>query len=190
MYNHLDNNYNIIPVPFAPFLDGVNRDFKVSEHLTFGEIYDASFHTDKSVFLEHGIAVHKNAFKVHELIRSYTKKALYLGSLYRSYEWELHKERSGNSQHLYGAMDVNGVGVNKLIKTALEEKNELYHQLRDLGVNAFGEYSWGWHLDFRQAKANNEITYWSKKKSDNPILIPIILFLIILFRKVIMKIFK
>lgn len=164
-YEHL--NYDIttiLNVPFAPFSDGVNRDIKVTDNLTIGEIYDATLVIDKSKLLEFGIPFPVNGPAVHTLLRSYTKKPIYLGSAYRSYEWEIYKNRDGTSQHCYAAIDLNGDGLDELIEIALQQKNELYHELRRLGVNAFGQYNWGWHLDFRKNKADNSIYYWSEKK--------------------------
>lgn len=179
MYKHLDNSFSVVQIPFAPFKDGIDRSQKISNHLTYYELYKASFHTDKSVFLKQGVAIHENFLEAFELIRNHTKNALFLGSLYRSYEWERKQGRSGNSQHLYGAFDINGKNVNDLIYQALIEKNELYHKLRNLGVNAFGRYPWGWHLDFRKNKKDSSIYYWdaienkplvNSEKKSNPII--------------------
>jgi hypothetical protein len=167
MYSYLSNDYNIVQLPFSgAFKDGFDRSVKLSPNLTLGEVFDASFHTDKSIFLQNGIPLHKNFLQVFELVRSYTKKPLYLGSLYRTYDWEQHRGRSGASQHLYGALDLNGQNVKEVITEAINTENELFQKLQDLGVTSFGEYNWGWHLDFREPKPSGEIYYWSKKKTN------------------------
>jgi hypothetical protein len=165
MLNYLKNDSNItfINVPFAPFSDGVNRSEKVSDHLTVGELYDATKCMKKDSLLVSGIPIHKNAIEVFELLRSYTKKPLYLGSAWRSYEWEIFRKRNGDSKHVEAeALDLNGENLKEILSQALKEKNLLYKKLRALGVNAFGSYDWGFHLDFRENKTTNDIYYWNK----------------------------
>lgn len=186
MYKHLEPNINIIEIPFAPFIDGVNRNVKISNHLTIGELYDSTKVLNKSYLLNHGIPVHPNFLQLFELLRSHTKEPLFLGSSYRSFTWELSKNRSGNSQHVQAiAYDFNGKNLTKVINEALETKNTLYKELRKIGVNAFGLYSWGYHLDFRNNKTNNEIFFWSDKKKSFKIIttISIISLLLIYLKK-------
>jgi len=189
--NNLASNINIVQIPFAPFMDGVHRSVKLSEHLTVGELYDATKVPDKRDLLESGIPIHKNFYKVFELIRSHTKKPLYLGSAFRSYEWELKQGRSGNSQHIKAhAYDFNGLNLDKVISMAVLTENALFHELRALGVTAFGDYDWGWHLDFRTEKPTKEIYYWSKKKKSDDYIIPVLIgfiFLIIVKLKLFIK---
>lgn len=165
MYTHLTNDIKIIQVPFAPFTDGVNRDLQLSENLTFGELFDATKVIDKQELWDYGVPHHKNFLEVFELLRRYTKKPLYLGSAFRSYDWEIKQGRVGNSQHIEAnAYDFNGTNLKAVLDEALESKNHLYHELRKLGINAFGRYDWGYHLDFRQNKPNNDIYYWDESK--------------------------
>jgi len=185
MYSHLEPNINIIEIPFAPFIDGVNRGVKISNHLTIGELYDSTKVLNKNDLNNNGIPVHPNFLELFELLRSHTKEPLFLGSAYRSHEWEFSQNRSGNSQHVQAlAYDFNGKNLSNVIHEALETKNTLYKQLRRIGVNAFGEYSWGYHLDFRNNKPNNEIYFWSnKKKSYNIIAFLSIISLILFYIK-------
>mgnify|MGYP001501326413 CR=1 FL=1 len=186
MYTFNPTKTTIINLPFSGVLvDGFNRSHRLSEHLTFGEVYDATKVLNKEKLFNTGVPFPRNGIALFELLRSYTKKPLYLGSAHRSYEWELFKKRSGTSEHLHTAIDFNGEGLNKLIKDALHEKNELYYELRSMGVNGFGEYSWGWHLDFRENKPNDEIYFWSDKKKNS---LTVVFVLIALF--LIKKIFK
>lgn len=187
---------NILKLPFAPYKVGFNRSEKVSPHLTLGEIYDSSKSLNKNDFLKNGIPIHKNFIKAFELIRSATGKPVYLGSLFRTHEWEIFRERSGDSKHVLAeAFDINGEDVKQLLTEALEKKNDLYFDLRALGVNAFGSYDWGYHLDFRQNKESGEIYYWDNTKKKDKIekeffIIPILLFFAFLFRKPILKMCK
>ena len=159
---------SIINFPFSGvLLDGFDRNHKVSANLSFGEVYDATKVLNKDKLFNSGIPFPRRGLELFELLRSYTKKPLYIGSAHRSYDWEIFKNRSGDSEHLHTAIDFNGEGLKKLIREALDQKNELYDKLRSMGVNAFGEYSWGWHLDFRDNKSNNEIYYWSDLKKKN-----------------------
>jgi hypothetical protein len=177
MYTFNPTKTTIIPFPFSGVLiGGFDRKHKVSTNLNFGEIYDATKVLNKSKLFESGIPFPMRGVELFELLRSYTNKPLYLGSAHRSYEWELSKNRSGNSEHLHTAMDFNGEGLNELLREAVDKENELYQKMRSLGVNAFGEYSWGWHLDFRQNKPTNDIYYWTEKKKSS-----IIGFLMVLF---------
>ena len=189
--NNLASNINIVQIPFAPFVDGVHRAVKLSEHLTVGELYDATKVPDKRDLLESGIPIHKNLYKVFELIRSHTKKPLYLGSAFRSYEWELKQGRSGNSQHINAnAYDFNGQNLKKVIDIAVHTENALFQELRGLGVTAFGKYSWGWHLDFRPEKPTKDIYFWNeeKKNADNYVIPVVIGFIILIIVK--LKLYK
>jgi hypothetical protein len=187
MFTYLKNNPDIIflNVPFAPFADGVNHSHKVSEHLTIGEVYEATKVMQKDKLLVEGIPMHKNAIEVFELLRSYTKKPLYLGSAFRSYEWELFRKREGDSQHLYGAIDFNGENLKEILTEAIKEKNLLFHKLRRLGVNAFGSYDWGYHLDFRENKTTNDIYYWNKttKKKSNFLILSVVSVGVLILKK-------
>jgi hypothetical protein len=166
-----NSNIQIHEVPFmAPFTDGINRSSKLSKYFTFGELWDSVKVLDKQENWDNGIPLHKDIPLLHEIIREQLGSPIYVGSSFRSYEWELSKNRSGNSQHVSAlAIDLNGVGLVKLIETAIQEKNDLYKTLRQLGVNAFGFYSWGVHFDFRSAKSNGDIFFWDerKKKSES-----------------------
>ena len=184
MYKHLEPNINIIQVPFAPFIDGVDRKVKLSNHLTIGELYDSTKVLNKNDLNLHGIPVHPNFLQLFELLRSHTKEPLYLGSSYRSHNWEVSQNRTGTSQHVQAiAYDFNGKNLSNVLDEALETKNTLYKELRKIGVNAYGQYSWGYHLDFRNNKPNNEIYFWSEKKKTNNLVLLSIIALILFYIK-------
>jgi hypothetical protein len=157
----------------APYIDAVNRDFKLSKYLSFGEIWDATKVLDKQELWDDGLPLHKDIPELHEIIRTSLNSPVYVGSAFRSYRWEIFKKRDGDSQHVEAlAVDFNGVGLVRLIETAYKEKNDLYQTLRRLGVNAIGFYDWGIHFDFRPNKPSGEIYTWDKrkKKSENLII--------------------
>jgi hypothetical protein len=155
----------IYKFPIAPYKTAYDRDVKVSDYLSVGEIFDATKCIDKTVLYTDGLAFHKNIPELHQLIREELNSPLFVGSLHRSYEWEIKQGRSGDSKHIDAlAIDLNGVGLVKLIETAVKEKNDLYHKIRGLGVNAFGFYDWGVHLDFRTNKSTGDIYFWDKRK--------------------------
>jgi hypothetical protein len=169
-----NQNIEIHQIPIlVPYKDAIDRDFKLSKFLSFGEIYDATKVIDKQTLWEDGIPLHKDIPKLHELIRTELNKPLFVGSAFRSYDWERKQNRDGDSQHVQGhAIDFNGYGLVSLIETAVKEKNELYTTIRQMGVNAIGFYDWGIHFDFRPSKSNGKIYTWDdrKKKSENVIM--------------------
>lgn len=168
-----NSDIEIHQVPFqVPYKDAIDRSVKLSQYLTFGEIWDATKVIDKQENWDNGIPLHKDIPLLHEIIRTELGSPVYVGSAFRSYAWELYRHRSGISKHVEAlAIDLNGIGLVKLIETALNDQNQLYKTLRQLGVNAFGIYSWGVHFDFRASKSNGKIYFWDerKKKSENPI---------------------
>ena len=158
---------NIIKINFvAPFLDGVDRDRKLSKNFKLGEWYDATFMMPDEWFGVTEIPLHKNAIKVAQLVRDALGKAVEPTSSYRSKRWETEQRgRSGDSQHTKAfAEDLKGDGISQLIREAIEQENELYKQLRALGVNGFGLYDLFAHLDFRPEKPNGGIYFWDNVK--------------------------
>lgn len=154
----------------APFLDAVDRNRQLSKNFTLGELYDATFMLPDEWEGQTTIPIHKNAIKVAQLLRDNLNDAIYITSAFRSKKHELKKDRDGSSQHVKAlAIDLKGSGLSLLLKEAVEQKNELYHKLRNLGINAFGIYNDFIHLDFRPSKANGSIFYWNelKKKGDS-----------------------
>jgi hypothetical protein len=164
-YNSYTNNNLInIPVNVTPLSTIFDRSIQVSQFLNLGEVYDATKLMDKTDLFSTGITIDKRILEVHTYLRIALNNALYVGSLGRSLEWELYKNRDGSSQHVkLIAGDFNGVGLIDLIKNALKTKNQIYTDLRLMGVNAFGIYDWGVHLDFRPSPDGN-IYFWDEQK--------------------------
>ena len=160
-------NANIIniPVQVTPLITGFNRNIKVSEFLNLGELYDATKVINKSSLYDTGIDIDKRLLKIHTYLRELTQHALYVGSAYRSTEWEHYRGRTGDSEHTnHIAIDFNGIGLNSIIEKAIQEQNEVFINLRRMGVNAFGLYDWGIHLDLRNSKSDGGFYYWDERK--------------------------
>ena len=178
----LKNNPNIKFYQYAitPLVTIYDENQKIAPYVRIGELFKATKVLDKEELHKNGIPLHKNALDVHTFLREKINKALYIGSAYRSYEWELFKNRTGTSQHVKAlAIDLNGIGLVDLIEEAVKTENEVYKELRLSGVNAIGFYDWGIHLDFRPSKSTGEIYTWDdRKKKANSILIFLITFLL------------
>ena len=180
--HELRNNPNIKFYKYAitPFVAIYDENQKIAPYVRIGELYKATKILDKEELYKSGIPLHKNALDVHTFLREKLNNALYIGSAYRSLEWELLKERSGDSQHTKAqAIDLNGIGLVDLIEEAVKTENEVYKELRRYGVNAIGFYDWGIHLDFRPSKSTGAIYTWDdRKKKASSILIFLITFLL------------
>ncbi|WP_028889063.1 D-Ala-D-Ala carboxypeptidase family metallohydrolase [Tenacibaculum ovolyticum] len=148
---------------------------QITKNLTLGELRKSSFVTQEEKNLFAYIPIDNRVIKAFQILRDVLGKPITVTSSFRSYRWEIHKGRSGDSQHFYAkALDLKGVGLVELLKTALEEKNELYKRLRAAGVNAFGIYEKDGfiHIDVRDAKVGGGYYFWTgsedselKKKS-------------------------
>ncbi|WP_422091306.1 D-Ala-D-Ala carboxypeptidase family metallohydrolase [Tenacibaculum ovolyticum] len=159
--------------------DGVTFDLddsrQISKNLTLGELRKSSFVTQEEKNLFAYIPIDNRVIKAFQILRDVLGKPIKVTSSFRSYRWEIKEGRSGNSQHFHAkALDLKGVGLVELLKTALEEKNELYKRLRAAGVNAFGIYDKDGfiHIDVRDAKVGGGYYFWTgsedseiKKKS-------------------------
>jgi hypothetical protein len=188
-------NVNIIniPIQITPLITGFNRDLKVSDYLSLGELYDATKVIDKGSLYDTGINIDKRLFKIHTYLRELTEHALYVGSAYRSTEWEIYRGRSGESEHTnHVAIDLNGIGLIAIIEKAVKEQNEVFINLRRLGVNAFGLYDWGVHLDLRSSKSDGGFYFWDeqKKKVESTIIYLIGLLFGFTIIQMFLKIFK
>ncbi len=154
---------------FLPFpFDGKDRNTKLSENLYLYEVYDKAFVRSFEKASLTYIPIDNALPKAFQLLRNALGKPMYLTSSFRSQEWDLYRGRSGESKHTYGmAWDLTGVGLVKLVKEAVETKNDLYKSLRALGINAIGIYenSNFIHIDTRASLANGEPTIWYEKKN-------------------------
>ncbi|WP_075344450.1 D-Ala-D-Ala carboxypeptidase family metallohydrolase [Tenacibaculum agarivorans] len=164
-------------------------DKKVTENFTLKEWYDSVMATSeqKEVLLQTGIPLDKRIPKVAQLVRDYTKQPVYIGSSYRTLEWDLSKGRTGTSQHIKGlAVDLNGKDVLQMIESSVNNRGELYQELKALGVNYFRFYDWGVHLDLRPDEGLSYDPSYKKKvvkKQNDSILVFVFLFFLFLFKK-------
>jgi hypothetical protein len=161
----MNKNIINIPVEITPLITGFNRNIKVAEYISLGELFDATKTMNKGLLYDTGINIDKRLLKIHTYLRELTEHALYIGSAGRSLEWELYRNRSGESEHVHlHAMDFNGIGLIELINYSIETKNEVFSNLRRMGVNAFGLYDWGVHLDLRESKTDGGFYFWDNQK--------------------------
>lgn len=171
--------YNIHePAP----LKGFNDDLELTKNLTLGEVRKTVYILDDEKNLFHQIPIDDRLLQAFQIIRNYLGKPVHLTSSWRSLRWDLNKGRSGEGRHTYGqAFDLKGSGLVALIREAVETKNELYQELRKVGVNGFGIYTKGnfVHIDVRPLKANGDIALFGddndelleiKKKGVTPVL--------------------
>lgn len=153
-----------LPLPF----NGKDRTTKLSKNLYLYEVYEKAFMRsfEKSSFTY--IPIDNVLPKAFQLLRDALGKPMHLTSSFRSQEWDLYRGRSGKSKHTYGmAWDLTGVGLVKMVKEAIETKNDLYKSLRAMGINAIGIYenSNFIHIDTRPSLAGGEPTVWYEKKN-------------------------
>ena len=167
--NNVEWHEIYLPLPY----DGLaNKD--LTKNFTLQEVVKASFVRgfEKPEFNK--IPIDPILPKAAQLIRDALRKPVYLGSTFRSMEWEFYKKRPGTSRHTYGmAWDLNGEGLVDLIIEATQTKNELYKQLRQLGIGFIRIYEGSAgnfiHMDTRPQLASGEIhvTYEKKKGESN-----------------------
>ncbi|WP_299621072.1 hypothetical protein [uncultured Tenacibaculum sp.] len=163
--NNVEWHEIYLPLPY----DGVvKRD--LSKNFTLQEVVKASFVRgfEKPEFTK--IPIDPILPKAAQLIRDALGKPIRLGSTFRSMEWEFYKKRPGTSRHTYGmAWDLNGEGLVDLIIEATNSKNDLYKQLRQLGIGfirIYEDHAGNFiHMDTRPQLASGEIhvTYEKKK---------------------------
>ena len=171
---HLKNNPNItfFKVEVRPYKIGYDRAEKVAPYVNLGELWDATKVLNKQLFFDTGIPLDNRCLKAHTHLRELTGSPISIGSAYRSYLWESKKGRSGESQHcLAHAIDLSGEGLVSLIEDAIKTENELYKELRRMGVNGVGLYDWGVHLDFRGIKITGELAFWDERKKKSELII-------------------
>lgn len=188
--NHLVTSNRLISL-YPPPAKGVNWNAKITKNFTFKEWFDSvkAFEEEKENLLNHGFPIAKNILQAPQLVRDFTGKPVYLGSSYRTFKWESSKGRPLDGDHPLGnGVDVNGEDVIETLLNALQTKNELYTELRKLGINAFGVYDWGFHLGSKPEKKSGAIYYWDdRKKKDNSIGslgIPLLLLAIIFWKQI------
>lgn len=171
---------------------------KVTTNFTKKEWFESSKVLDheKADLLNDGIPVENNILQIAQVVRDFTGKPVYIGSSYRSYEWDKAKGRTGASQHCLGkAVDLNGEDVYELLHVAVMTQNELYKELKDLGANFFGFYSWGVHIDtgYREGQPTDQPMvrhYNDSKKKDNSLSLALLLIPLVMYRKTIFKFIK
>lgn len=148
---------------------GYDDDRVISKNLTLGELRKSSFVLPDEQNLYAYIPIDTRVIKAFQILRDALGNAIVPTSSFRSVRYELSKGRSGNSQHTFGkALDLKGVGLVDLVLEALESKNELYEQLRAVGINGFGVYeSDGFvHIDVRDDRLDGSYAYWNGSEDD------------------------
>ncbi|WP_237275586.1 D-Ala-D-Ala carboxypeptidase family metallohydrolase [Tenacibaculum ovolyticum] len=192
--NKITNNRLHVISPITGELD-LNR--KITENFTALEWYNSTkiLPEQRENIVNNGIPLHPNIIEIAQLVRDFTGKAVFIGSSYRSYEWDKKQGRSGNSQHCLGlAVDLNGEDVYELLHVAVMTQNELYQQLKALGANFFGFYSWGVHIDLghRVGQPVNMpmVRYYGTKKKSSGVSTALIIIVLFMYRKTILKLFK
>ncbi len=178
---------------FSPFIKfyqlGFNDDYKLTDNFSIRELYEATKLVDSEYLTLESIPLHRNALSVAQYLRDELQIPLFIGSAYRSSLYEATKGRSQTGSHpMAEAIDLNSSPNNKILTdfvlNAFNSKNHIYQHLKSLGVNSYGFYDWGVHLDFRERKADNTDRFWddrTKKKIEIITLIWVIPFLIVLY---------
>ena len=120
----------------SPFLDGVDRDRKLSKNFTLGEFYDATFLLADEWTGVYTIPVHKNAIEVAQLVRDFLKSPVTPTSIFRSVGHDKKQGRIGNSQHTKAfAIDLKGEEISKRLRVAIETKNTFHRGCRIFSRN-------------------------------------------------------
>lgn len=156
-------------IHLKPPLKGYNDDKKLSTNFTLGEFRKAMYFTKEEKNLITYVPIHPNIIQAAQVLRNSLGKAINVNASFRTVAHELSQDRSGKSKHTLGiAVDLSGDGLVELLREALETKNDLYHSLRNLGVNAFGLYKGKnfVHLDLRPAEADGSHTIWTDMNLD------------------------
>lgn len=139
---------------------------KLSKNLTVKELYDATKVPKKQKEQLTEIPIDKRLIDVFQLLRDTLGKPIKPTSAYRSPEWEDMKKRFGSRRiHTEAkALDMQGKGLVKLVSDAYDKKNDLYTELRALGVTSYGIYDTFVHLDVDHRKHDQTDRYWYKRK--------------------------
>ncbi|MBS9768406.1 MAG: hypothetical protein KGV44_12840 [Flavobacteriaceae bacterium] len=154
--------------------NGKSLDYvKVSEFFTIGEFRKALFcMSDEKI---QAVPIPLKLLYAMDYLRKKLGNPILINSHFRTIEYEKTQGRSGHSQHTIGkAVDLSGKGLVRLISNAVRTKNEVYQELRNLGINAIGVYDDFVHLDVRPAKVGGGLYFWdeigkpqNKKKDDD-----------------------
>lgn len=165
----LNPNIKNYELPFS-VMHGYDLSVNITENFTFQELYDATKVMPVEMPLNH-IPLHKNAIEVAQYLRTLVGVPLNIGSAYRSPLWEATKGRPSTGAHPNAlAIDLNtddkSILIN-LLYEAFQTKNIVYKRLVYMGVNSFGFYDWGVHLDFRKRKQDNTDRFWDYRKKKN-----------------------
>lgn len=168
--NFSDPNILKLDLPFH-VMTGYDLSFQLSKNFTLKELFDATRVHPLEKPLNF-LPIHKNAIPVAQYLRDQLNVAINIGSAFRSSAYEVTKDRSVDGSHTKAlAIDLNTTDKSVLIDfllNAYNTKNHVYQKLRSYGVNSFGFYDWGVHLDFRPRKLNDTDRFWdfrTKKKN-------------------------
>lgn len=152
----------------------------LTKNFTEKEVFDASFGTENLSSFE----ISKKTLDAYQLIRDYFNVPMKLTATYRTKEHDISKGRSGTGAHPQ-RIGIDAVflkdNTDNLLKfhAEVDNKGNLYKELRKLGINGIGLYDNFIHLDSR-TKANNlpmsisdefgslsvwDNRTWTKKKS-------------------------
>jgi hypothetical protein len=148
---------------------GFDEDFNLTPNFTIRHLYEATKLVDHEYMTFESIPLHRNALSVAQYLRDQLNIPLHIGSAYRSPLWEQTKGRSQTGSHpLAEAIDLNSSPNNNILTDFVYEayntKNHVYQHLKSLGVNSYGFYDWGVHLDFRSRKSDNTDRFWDDRK--------------------------
>ena len=157
-------------IEFYPL--GFENDYHLSTDFTISELYYATKLVDSEYLTLESIPLHRNAIDVAQYLRDQLNTPINISSAYRSVSWENEKGRDGTSSHTKAlAIDLNSSPNNDVLTQFVYEayttKNYVYSHLKALGINSYGFYDWGVHLDFRERKIDNTDRFWDyrvKKK--------------------------
>ena len=113
-------------IHLKPPLDGFADDKTLSTNLTLGEIRKSSYIMPDEQNLFAYVPIDTRVIQAFQILRDALGKPITVTSSFRSVRHELSKERSGESQHTYGAaLDLSGSGLVELVQEALATKNSL-----------------------------------------------------------------
>ena len=144
----------------------------ISDNFTLLELFNATKLTSSELSELESIPIHQYIVNASQFLRDQFQLPLFWGSAYRSPLWETSKNRNIFGSHPQAlAIDINGGSSQEQqdlftnwIFDCYQTKNHVYEYLKTLGVNSWGFYEWGVHLDFRPRKLDNTDRFWDDRK--------------------------
>ena len=153
---------------------------KVTPNFSEKEIFDASFGTENI----DSFSISKKTIDAYQLIRNYFNVPIKFTATYRTKEHDISKGRSGTGAHPQ-KIGADAVflkdNTDNLLKfhAEVDNKGNLYKELRKLGITGIGLYDNFIHLDSRSSANNLPMSItdefgslsiwdnrtWTKKKS-------------------------